>query len=78
MFYHHLKLIGFYVVLLSLLHDKKEEETPATIRGRQLHEYAYLKLTNQDYEEFAEIHQFNDYEENLINCYVNAVHERSY
>lgn len=61
----------------SLLHDKKEEETAATIRGRQLHEYAYLKLTNQDYEEFAEIHQINDYEENLINCYVNAVLEEA-
>lgn len=59
-----------------------ETETPASIRGSMLHEYASMQLSDylmpEDYDKieiFRQKNNINDYEERLISYYINAVRE---
>ena len=66
----------------SLEFDTEFVDTPVTIRGKLLHTLAEKILKNEDSKEiydFIDANQFNDYENNLVNAYVNAVYnEYSY
>jgi len=57
----------------SLEFDTEFVSSPWTIRGNILHEYGEMKIKELDTRIFEEEHQFNDYEEFLINAYVSAV-----
>lgn len=58
----------------SLEYDTEFVETPWTIRGSLLHEYAERLLLEKDTADFVAENEFNDYEEFLIRSYVQAVY----
>ena len=65
----------------SLEYDLPFIETPATIRGNNLHTWAEkrLRVNNEQYfTDFADEHEFNDYERFLIDGYVKAVLEEKF
>lgn len=57
----------------SLEFDTEFVETPYTVRGSLLHEYAEMMIKNKNVDTFKETHRITDYEEYLIQSYVDAV-----
>jgi hypothetical protein len=58
----------------SLAFDKEFTESPFTVRGSLLHEYAEMLINNEDnVETFRKTHEISEYEDFLINAYVDAV-----
>ena len=57
----------------SLEFDTEFVETPYTVRGSLLHEYAEMMIKNKNVDDFKETHSITDYEEYLIQSYVDAV-----
>lgn len=59
----------------SLEYDTAFVETPASIRGNILHEYAEKILKNQATDDFERENKIDDYEHFLVNAYADAVFE---
>lgn len=59
----------------SLEFDTEFVETPYTIRGSILHEFAELMVKNMEIETFIKEHKITDYEHYLVSGYVDAVWE---
>lgn len=57
----------------SLEFDTEFVETPYTIRGSLLHEFAEMMIKNKETDEFMEEHKITDYEHFLVQGYVDAV-----
>lgn len=59
----------------SLQFDTEFVETPNTIRGSLLHNFAEMMIRNEDIEKFIQENKINDYELFLVSKYVEAVFE---
>lgn len=61
----------------SLLYDEAFVESPATIRGSQLHLLSEKMIQGLETERYIEEHEFNDYELNNIDAYVTEVYREA-